>query len=168
MKIFVAASMISACVVTVAMSVGWIEESQKERERIKCLAHARGLAQVISEARQIYSTCRSAEDPLPIEFARRLMARIDGASISIYSKYPFPSNASGGLTKDIRRIKAWTALVDNRQKEYVNSTEGILQYAVPDVMNESCVECHNNHPETPKADWNVGDVRGVIDVRIPY
>lgn len=168
MKIFVVMSMVSASLAVIGASVGWISETQNNRERVKCLAHARGLVQVISSSRQIYSDCRAAEDPLPIEFARRIMNSIEGASVSIYSKYPFPSNKTGGLSRDDKRLKAWTAIVDNQQKEYVDSTGGIFQYAVPDVMSRSCVECHNRHPETPKADWKVGDVRGIIDVRIRY
>lgn len=168
MKIFIVASWISGSFAAIGISVGWILETQNESEQIKCLAHARGLSQVIVNCRKIYSDCRSENDPLPIEFARRIMNSINGASISIYSKYPFPSNKMGGLSRDIRRLKAWDALVNKEQKEYVNSTNRILQLAIPDVMSSSCVDCHNNHPETPKSDWKVGDVRGIIDVRIRY
>lgn len=168
MKVFIAASMVSASLAVIGVSVGWISETQNDRERMRCLAHARGLAQMMTSARQIYSDCRSAADPLPIEFARLLMHSIDGASVSIYSKYPFPSNETGGLLRDVRRLRAWTAITENQQKEYVDSTGGILQYAVPDVMRASCVKCHNAHPETPRADWKVGDIRGIIDVRIRY
>ncbi|QBG34327.1 sensor histidine kinase [Litorilituus sediminis] len=29
---------------------------------------------------------------------------------------------------------------------------------------QACVDCHNNHPLTPKADWQLGDVRGVLEI----
>jgi signal transduction histidine kinase len=29
------------------------------------------------------------------------------------------------------------------------------------------VRCHNSHAQSPKRDWKVGDVRGVLEVRIP-
>ena len=29
---------------------------------------------------------------------------------------------------------------------------------------QGCVNCHNNHPDTPKADWKLNDVRGVLEV----
>ncbi|MCH9852795.1 MAG: DUF3365 domain-containing protein [Alphaproteobacteria bacterium] len=29
-----------------------------------------------------------------------------------------------------------------------------------DVMQENCVACHNNHPDSPKQDWQVGDIAG--------
>ena len=34
-------------------------------------------------------------------------------------------------------------------------------------MREACVNCHNEHPQTPKSDWQVGDVRGVMEVILP-
>ena len=43
-----------------------------------------------------------------------------------------------------------------------------LIYATARKMEESCVKCHN-YPEgnSPKKDWKVGDVRGVIEVIRP-
>ena len=34
-------------------------------------------------------------------------------------------------------------------------------------MQPACVECHNSHPETPKKDWKVGDLRGVLEISMP-
>jgi len=34
------------------------------------------------------------------------------------------------------------------------------------VMGAPCVACHNTHPESPKRDWKVGDVRGLQEVTI--
>ena len=33
-------------------------------------------------------------------------------------------------------------------------------------MGDSCVNCHNNHPDSPKKDWKVGDVRGIQSVSV--
>ena len=33
-------------------------------------------------------------------------------------------------------------------------------------MGAPCVSCHNSHPESPKKDWKVGDVRGIQEVTI--
>ncbi len=32
----------------------------------------------------------------------------------------------------------------------------------PELMQENCVICHNNHPDSPKQDWQVGDLAGYI------
>jgi class 3 adenylate cyclase len=34
------------------------------------------------------------------------------------------------------------------------------------MMEQPCVNCHNAHPESPKTDWKVGDVRGIQEVSI--
>jgi class 3 adenylate cyclase len=33
-------------------------------------------------------------------------------------------------------------------------------------MGAACVACHNSHPESPKRDWKVGDVRGIQEITI--
>jgi hypothetical protein len=33
-------------------------------------------------------------------------------------------------------------------------------------MGAACVNCHNSHPESPKWDWKVGDVRGIQEITI--
>ena len=34
------------------------------------------------------------------------------------------------------------------------------------MMESACVNCHNSHPESPKRDWKIGDVRGIQEVSI--
>ena len=41
-----------------------------------------------------------------------------------------------------------------------------VRVATPVVMKEVCVSCHNTHPDSPKTDWKVGDVRGIQEVSI--
>ncbi len=36
----------------------------------------------------------------------------------------------------------------------------------PVIMGAACVSCHNSHPESPKRDWKVGDVRGLQELTI--
>lgn len=45
-----------------------------------------------------------------------------------------------------------------------------LRLITPVIMGQACVACHNTHPESPKKDWKVGDVRGIQEViiRQPY
>ncbi len=38
----------------------------------------------------------------------------------------------------------------------------------PDIaVAKACVECHNNHIDTPRKDFKIGDVMGAIVIRIP-
>ncbi len=41
-----------------------------------------------------------------------------------------------------------------------------VRMAVPVIMGQSCVACHNSHPESPKNDWKVGDIRGIQAISI--
>ena len=41
-----------------------------------------------------------------------------------------------------------------------------IRMAVPVVMGTACVACHNSHPESPKRDWKVGDIRGIQSITL--
>ncbi|MEZ5834065.1 MAG: DUF3365 domain-containing protein, partial [Dongiaceae bacterium] len=41
-----------------------------------------------------------------------------------------------------------------------------FRFVTPVVMGEACVACHNTHPDSPKRDWKVGDVRAIQEVTI--
>src|SRR5438874_1402755 len=47
--------------------------------------------------------------------------------------------------------------------EPVNGRQTV-RVAVADRMAASCVQCHNQHPDSPKKDWKTGDLRGVLEV----
>jgi len=112
--------------------------------------------------------------PLPATLSILLGNRMDessGASVSLYSDYPFPWRRAAGGPRDTFQ---WRALAELRQDPSkavteFQSVEGrkILRYATADLMRPSCVACHNSHPNSPKTDWAVGDVRGVLEVTRP-
>jgi class 3 adenylate cyclase len=41
-----------------------------------------------------------------------------------------------------------------------------VRMAVPVVMGTACVACHNTHPQSPKQDWKVGDIRGIQSITV--
>ena len=41
-----------------------------------------------------------------------------------------------------------------------------VRVAAPVLMGQVCVSCHNVHPDSPKQDWKVGDVRGIQEVSV--
>ena len=78
---------------------------------------------------------------------------------------------TGGARDDFER-QALAYLRQNptdsfSRKEENNHQQVTLRYAEPVLMKASCVACHNVHPSSPKKDWKVGDVRGVIAVSQP-
>ena len=107
--------------------------------------------------------------PLPATFIHdmsELLAEED-TSISLYSDFPFP--VRGERTLDAFQQQAWDFLVANPDEVFVQqqSVEGreFVRVAVADRMvADACVSCHNTHPDSPKTDWAMGDVRGVLEV----
>ena len=41
-----------------------------------------------------------------------------------------------------------------------------IRMAGPVLMGAPCVTCHNSHPESPRTDWKVGDVRGIQEITV--
>lgn len=112
--------------------------------------------------------------PLPATFTNVLGEQIKkenpGTAIRLYSQYPFPHRAETEVY-DKFEMEALRSLEANPkspvyQKEVINGRLS-MRYAIADVMTQACVDCHNNHPETPKVGWKVGDVRGVVEVITP-
>ena len=108
--------------------------------------------------------------PLPATFVHDLSSLFakQGLSLSLYSAFPFPGRADRQMDDFMQ--EAWAYLNKNPDGTYkrreVENGETYLRVAVADRMvDEGCVSCHNSHPDTPKVGWQVGDVRGVLEVR---
>ena len=95
-----------------------------------------------------------------------------GNGLRLYSRYPFAFRKAEETRQDAYEQAALKWLEANPTGEFhrIEWRDGtpVLRLARADIMNnDSCVTCHNNHPESPKQDWKVGDMRGVIAVSIP-
>ncbi len=113
--------------------------------------------------------------PLPatlsILLGKRIGQGLSGAEVKLYSDYPFPWREQDGGLKDEFSEHAWQNLNQLPSQPYFqfvdNNGEPFLRYAKVDLMRKQCLDCHNNHPQTPKADWLEGDVRGVLEINLP-
>lgn len=130
----------------------------------------------IPMAEQSSSMLEQGELPLPIAFILDLTERIksknSGAQIRIYSDEPFTGRYGERevLTDFERRALVYfrTHPQDLSFTEVVSTPKGReYRYARPEVMAPSCVNCHNTHPDSPKHDWKVGDIRGALEVIQP-
>ncbi|GAA3921627.1 hypothetical protein GCM10022277_16900 [Litoribacillus peritrichatus] len=108
--------------------------------------------------------------PLPATLIHDLSSEFEkkGLSLKLYSAFPFPNRASRRL--DSFEQDAWDYLQNNPKERFYRIEEQndkqTLRVAIADTMSaQVCVTCHNKHPETPKNDWNLGDVRGVLEVK---
>ena len=105
-----------------------------------------------------------------MEFGRRMGAKDPGMQIRLYSDYPFSWRRDGG-PRDAFEQDALRSLRERPDQPFFRFEEvagrPALRYARADRMLPSCVSCHNTHPASPKTDWKVGDVRGVLEVIRP-
>jgi adenylate cyclase len=80
-----------------------------------------------------------------------------------FSDYPFknrPPHAFDAFERD-----ALEKLRENPHSRVYGVSGSIfdrrVRLATPIIMTAACVSCHNAHPDSPKRDWQVGDVRGI-------
>jgi methyl-accepting chemotaxis protein len=107
--------------------------------------------------------------PLPatmIQDLSELLSKND-TTVSLYSKYPFANRKDRKL--DAFQQAAWDFLSTHPDATFSRQEERngkqVVRVAVADVMvAKTCVDCHNSTAGSPKTDWKVGDVRGVLEV----
>ena len=111
--------------------------------------------------------------PLPVQFmieASRLMAdNPNGIRFRLISNWainkenmPRTDFEESGLSK--------IAVNPERPYKGTKTEHGIeyFQALYPDIaVSQSCVRCHNAHPQSPKKDFRVGDVMGGLLLSIP-
>jgi serine/threonine protein kinase len=139
-----------------------------------------------------YSTTPNSV-PLPFTFmidaGKRITEDESGMQVKIYSDYPwrksgwvhseFESRAIQALglgcrteisqKSDAVTSKVVEANLDGRSYHEFDEADGepVLRYARAQIMKQSCVQCHNNDPMSPKRNWREGDVAGVLSITRP-
>ncbi len=110
--------------------------------------------------------------PLPatylLELGHNISENQDGVSVRLYSDYPFPWRVKEGGPKDDFEREALSYLRQYPMATFsrVENFQGrpSMRYAEADILHPSCVGCHNTRQDSPKKDWKVGDVRGILEV----
>lgn len=160
----------------------------------QALQNAALYSQAIKEARTLYSSDavdrvkaghgiiithdyanKEGAIPLPATYLIKLGATLSeknpGMSIRVYSDYPFPWRRSEGGPRDNFEREALRNLRKNPKQPFFRfeTFQGrpSLRYAQADTLKPSCVACHNTYPDSPKTDWKVGDVRGILEITSP-
>jgi methyl-accepting chemotaxis protein len=106
--------------------------------------------------------------PLPATLLHDLGAALadKDTNINLYSNYPFPVFKDRKL--DDFQKQAVDFLVANPKQVFsraeTRNGKQVVRVAVADTMGQACINCHNADPTSPKNDWKVGDVRGVLEV----
>ena len=119
--------------------------------------------------------------PLPATFAidlgERISRRSPGMAVRVYSRFPWPTRKDGGPQDDFDRaallwLETNAKPDDEPSSEYsqfvADDGRRKLLYYSARHMEKSCIGCHN-HPDSrsPKKDWKVGDVVGVLKIVRP-
>jgi methyl-accepting chemotaxis protein len=107
--------------------------------------------------------------PLPATLIHEIGALLADKDITLnlYSKYPFPNRKDRKL--DQFQEEAWDFLNANPKAVYsrngVQNGKQVVRVAIADTMiAEACVNCHNTLSTSPKTDWKLNDVRGVLEI----
>jgi hypothetical protein len=111
--------------------------------------------------------------PLPAQMLRMgaEIAQKKGARFSYALLSPWPVNKKNKAATDAER-KGLDAVSKNaKQNFYAEETLGERKFftaVYADVaVAEACVACHNQHKDSPRKDFKLGDVMGGLVVRIP-
>ncbi len=185
---------ITGLIILFSIIAWYVSKLQSELSYSAAIENARIVIESIATVRSLYTSevvnrlsdsdvevshnyrQHSGAIPLPatlsMKIGENIGHKVDGVSMRLYSKYPFPwRQESGGLRDDFDR-RAWDKLTMDPSEpyfEFQQNAEGlhILRYAVADRMRQACVNCHNSHPDTPKNDWQIGQVRGILEAHYP-
>jgi signal transduction histidine kinase len=105
---------------------------------------------------------------LSLELGKLITERDGAVKYRFVSDFPFRGRAPHDL--DAFERGAIATLRQNPGEPVVETTGSIfsrqLRVVTPVVMGPVCVACHDTHPDSPKTDWKVGDVRGIQEVTV--
>src|SRR5574344_1388457 len=104
------------------------------------------------------------------EFVVSKVKNLPDIKVNFFSDYPFPNRANRVL--DEFQKNSIKFLRENPNEIFVKQdivdNKEVIRVAFPDTMNaNSCLACHNGRDDSPKKDWKIGDVRGILEVVMP-
>jgi PAS domain S-box-containing protein len=114
--------------------------------------------------------------PIPATLSIELGALFDNAhadgrvSYEFLSDYPFAKRPSRSLDEfEMEALQAFRKEPDLKTFTKLDGNglgRSSYRLATPILMRQACVTCHNTHPDSPRRDWKVGDVRGIQEVSV--
>jgi adenylate cyclase len=105
---------------------------------------------------------------LSLELGRVISEQQHNIAYRFVSDYPFAKRVPHDL--DDFEKNSLMALRANSNQQLIDTSWSAftdrVRLIAPVIMGATCVNCHNSHPESPKRDWKVGDVRGIQEIII--
>ena len=107
--------------------------------------------------------------PLPALFLRETASSLEKnpVPLSLFLGSAYPINASNQF-KGIQQTRFEAMLADEKPQFFFD--EDIQRHTamfVDKAVAEACVTCHNDHAQTPKSDWVLGEVMGATTWSYP-
>lgn len=186
LKKLTAAACLSACAFAMPMQAE-AEEVTMEASQITDMLHAvmasdrevytKMIIQRLVKKEKVLKASEHFEDnkaaPLPAQMFRfgseTTADKIDTFSYSLLSQWPINQQYK---PKTPAEIEGAQYILDNPGDNYYGTEElGGQKYFTaiyPDVaVAEACATCHNEHKDSPKKDFEVGDIMGGVIIRMP-
>ena len=105
---------------------------------------------------------------LSLELGKVISEHQHNITYRFVSDYPFANRAPHPL--DAFEADALQRLREKPDQMISTDNSSLfvdqVRLVAPVIMGAACVACHNSHPESPKRDWKVGDVRGLQEVTV--
>ena len=111
--------------------------------------------------------------PIPATTIHNISQKLsqnENVKVNFFSDYPFPNRANRVLDEFQKNSIKFLRENPNEifiKQDIVDNKE-VIRVALSDTMgSNNCVACHNGRADSPKKDWKLGDVRGVLEVVMP-
>lgn len=111
--------------------------------------------------------------PLPAQMFRAGAEAVgDATNEFTYSlQSVWPINKQNAPKTEIEKVGLEYVAANPGENYYGEEKLGDVTYftaVYPDVaVSEACTKCHNEHKDTPKTDFKIGDVMGGVVIRVP-
>jgi serine/threonine protein kinase len=162
----------SSALESAAQQAELLEEATKE--------FSRNVHRVVQAEFSVNKTVPPTPDTVPLSIPATFLHDVGeqlskvsktGVKVRQYSDYPFPWRTDGGPRDDFERSALLRVRESKGQETVHEFTEmdgqPVVRYAQARIMDRTCVECHNAHPQSPRKDWQIGDARGVLEIIRP-
>ena len=158
-----------------------LEGAAQQAETLECLndVYSEAVDRAMPKGKVLVThdyAARKDALPLPatltIDLGRTISERSEsGMQVRLYSDYPWKFRSDGGPADPFEReaLERLRARPDEPVYRFENyQGRPVLRYAIARRLRESCLGCHNKDTvNSPKLDWKVGDVRGVVEIIRP-
>jgi hypothetical protein len=115
--------------------------------------------------------------PLPatftIDVGQRISRAQSGMQVRLTSDYPWRANAGAKDDFERKSLRVLTKRAERKDPDlaYYEFAEidgrPFLRYAKAQIMQTSCVKCHNGDTISPKRDWQEGNLAGILIINRP-